>query len=670
MNSPLLGVHVITRDEEDVLPQCLDSVKTVADEIVIVDTGSVDRTVDIAISYGAKIVHTKWDDDFSKARNLGLSHATTDWILVLDADEALAAGAELLADLLQRTDAEAFLVEIENVLGDRPEDRLRHQTVRLFRRNASYRFRGRIHEQIIPAILEHHPLTKIELSPLQIVHYGYLPPRMERKDKIRRNLRLLEMAVKEEPEEPFHIYNLGVTHCQMGRLREAASELQRAYDLTPVGRSYRPTLVRDRAKVLLALNELAEAERLLRAEITHYDDYPDLYHLLGETLERKGLLRESFAAYEQASRCGAAPCKYVTEAGMGTFRSFQRMANLANEWGAVEEAVALYRQALGQHPGYVPALTGLAESLHRLGMADEQILEHLQTATADRLLQASVMAEIGAYPEALALLNRIHPLSLAGEKLRCECLMQTGQFPEAYEKLGVLLREAAEPGRQSLLLDRALCCWSEERSLPFRFYTGLSPEQQHMFACLDGWLIEKKVPDSVSQPFVQNLLERAVQLRLLRIADALGQLSSDWFLAYAKCLYRNGFVLLAADCLLQAMKTGSLDGEGLFLLAELLYDKGHFRQACALFEQILAEAPTDERARTGAALCYLGIAEEVAVEGIGRFPDHPALQADLQRIRASKEKLRGIRWHTCWKGAQRRNLYASANDFIVYDRQK
>lgn len=171
MTEPLLCVQLIVRNEETLLPFCLDSVKAIADEIVIVDTGSTDRTIEIAISYGAKVITADWQDDFSFARNAGLAHTQARWIFYIDADEVLSAGTENLRERLAATDAEALWVTIDNVLGRLPEERLQHQMVRLFRNHPSYRFRQRIHEQIIPSILEHS--DRIELSDLKLTHLGY-----------------------------------------------------------------------------------------------------------------------------------------------------------------------------------------------------------------------------------------------------------------------------------------------------------------------------------------------------------------------------------------------------------------------------------------------------------------------------------------------------------------
>ena len=101
-----LSLCMIVKNEEANLGRCLESVKGVADEIIIVDTGSTDRTVEIARQHGAKIVSHQWDDDFAVARNVSLRAATSDWILVLDADEALdeedaAASARSCAEMVR-----------------------------------------------------------------------------------------------------------------------------------------------------------------------------------------------------------------------------------------------------------------------------------------------------------------------------------------------------------------------------------------------------------------------------------------------------------------------------------------------------------------------------------------------------------------------------------------
>jgi glycosyltransferase involved in cell wall biosynthesis len=86
-NNPTLSLCMIVKNEEKFLPRCMESIKGLVDEIIIVDTGSTDSTIEIAKRYNAKIYHHQWENSFSKARNYSLKYATCKWILILDADE-------------------------------------------------------------------------------------------------------------------------------------------------------------------------------------------------------------------------------------------------------------------------------------------------------------------------------------------------------------------------------------------------------------------------------------------------------------------------------------------------------------------------------------------------------------------------------------------------------
>ena len=87
-----ISACMIVKNAEELLPQCLESVKDVVDEIIVVDTGSTDKSIEIAESYGAKMYHHPWENDFSKHRNQSIGYATGDWILWIDADEAVKEG--------------------------------------------------------------------------------------------------------------------------------------------------------------------------------------------------------------------------------------------------------------------------------------------------------------------------------------------------------------------------------------------------------------------------------------------------------------------------------------------------------------------------------------------------------------------------------------------------
>ncbi|ULL13150.1 glycosyltransferase [Paenibacillus sp. H1-7] len=690
MKQLLLGVHVIARNEEAVLARCLESVRSIADELIVVDTGSTDRTADIALSYGAKVVHEPWRDDFAQARNTGIAHAASEWILVIDADEEVVDGAERIVAFLKETEADKALVRIVNPVGELAEEKVTYESERLFRSGKGYRFEGAIHEQLVrdreddresDTGQQGEPLSTPSdgaaalsppLSPLLLHHTGYLPAELSRKKTIERNMRILQRVLEEHPEDPFHIYNLGVTYCQSGQAEQALAIFARALRLATPGAPYRGTLVRDYAKVLLAAGDYAEASVLLQEETKRYSGYSDLHLLHGESLEGQGLLSDAFNAYRDAIHATGGGT-YITEAGANSYRPLTGLARVAGQQGRTELAGRLYREALSEHPHYEPALAGWADLLQLSGLSDDSIKARLIEAvqpdnTAAYELVARVLAACGAYAAALAVLQ---PLSDAARALVCECLMQTGQFAEAAGRFAAWRQSGGLP--ESAAADWALCCWSEQRPWADSAEGALPPLQLAAFAAIERWLLDGTgQPEAPSaDPPLHKLacerMERAVELRLLRLARRLSELAPQLSLELAKSLYRYGYVLSAADRLLGLMERSELDAEGLFHLGEVLYVKGFYGQAAALFEQSLALVPDQPRARTGAALSYLQLAYEVAAESYDSAPDAQVLHNDMRKLEQVIATLSGFGWRTQRTGRQRRNAHAAEADISMHD---
>lgn len=228
MAKPRLTVCIITRDEEAQIGRLLESVLPMAAEIIVVDTGSTDRTPEIAAERGARVIHHPWRDDFAEARNVSLSHATGDWILVLDADEALPPEtARKLPGALTDQDADGYLMPVINYVDGAATSRT--AIVRLFRNRPAYRYTGRIHEQVVSAIEANG--GKIKALTLEIAHYGYNPSEDARKGRRERNIRLLQQSLAEEPNEASTWYFLGVEQVALSEYGEALQCFQRARSL-------------------------------------------------------------------------------------------------------------------------------------------------------------------------------------------------------------------------------------------------------------------------------------------------------------------------------------------------------------------------------------------------------------------------------------------------------
>lgn len=223
---PKLTLCMIVKDEALLLRPCLESVKGVVDEIIIVDTGSDDETISIALEYGANVLRHEWQNDFSLARNKSLKDATGDWILFLDADERLDRNSiPKLKEIINKKNVEGCRLELVNYIDD-GSSTMKNFILRLFR-NRGYRFTGKIHEQI-----EHEVSQKgmIIQAPIVIHHLGYLSKIMDLKQKESRNVEMLEKELRDSPQNSYLRFQLGVDLGIKNKHDEAIKEFLLVYD--------------------------------------------------------------------------------------------------------------------------------------------------------------------------------------------------------------------------------------------------------------------------------------------------------------------------------------------------------------------------------------------------------------------------------------------------------
>lgn len=226
-----LTLCMIARNEESVLARCLESIRLVVDQIVIVDTGSTDGTLAVARRYGAHLLFRPWDDHFSHARNAGLAAVSTGWILVLDADEELHpdSAARLPAILSTIPNQTGGLrLRIRNLQPSGDLCRFTDQwTTRLFRAHPDIRYEGMIHEQVTPAILSGGWL--VDQADITILHHGYAQNSVQGQvSRTQRNLALLLKALNLSPDDAYLLYQVGVTYHAMAQNQLAFDFLQRA----------------------------------------------------------------------------------------------------------------------------------------------------------------------------------------------------------------------------------------------------------------------------------------------------------------------------------------------------------------------------------------------------------------------------------------------------------
>ncbi|WP_456432905.1 tetratricopeptide repeat-containing glycosyltransferase family 2 protein, partial [Thermosulfuriphilus sp.] len=200
---PKVSLCMIVKDEEENLPRCLESVKNVVDEIVIVDTGSTDRTPQIAQEYGAKVYFHPWQNNFSLHRNQSISYATGDWILIMDADEELDPISaknfrKVMASIPPQVRCLRLTVVDKNRNG---EPRMAMKSLRMFVNDGSFRYEGFVHNQLIGE----GPAAEVDLT---IYHYGYDLDEAGLEKKFQRTAGLLHKQLEEDPENLFTLFNL------------------------------------------------------------------------------------------------------------------------------------------------------------------------------------------------------------------------------------------------------------------------------------------------------------------------------------------------------------------------------------------------------------------------------------------------------------------------------
>jgi glycosyltransferase involved in cell wall biosynthesis len=277
-----LSLAMIVKNEARCLSRCLHSAQFIADEVIIVDTGSTDDTVKIANESGAGIFHFNWCDDFSAARNFALQQTTGDWILVLDADES---ASEPLAKEIKTFVQGPPRIGRLKVVSDfrRNGQTLRSQThvSRLFPRGA--RFEGKIHEQIVS------PLPRVNLRG-ELWHDGYLETK-----KTGRNVKLLLAALEREPDNAYLLHKLALEYTSLDQPENAFPRLQKAFARMQPADPFAPNVVVDLIYAAMSLKQFdAGLEAIARSEDS-LAGFPDFH--LARGLFYMNLIRDDTAKH-------------------------------------------------------------------------------------------------------------------------------------------------------------------------------------------------------------------------------------------------------------------------------------------------------------------------------------------------------------------------------------
>jgi glycosyltransferase involved in cell wall biosynthesis len=362
---------MIVRNEAERLSGCLDSVRDLVDEMVILDTGSTDKTVAIAHSYGATVPFYPWNDDFAAARNVALEHVTGDWVLVLDADETL---CEAAIPAIRQSIANDNLLVINLVRQEIGAEQSPYSLVsRLFRRHPAVCFDRPYHALIDDSVLAlkdqapHWQIT--DLPMVAIAHAGYDPGTIAQQNKSARAQAALEGYLAEHPEDIYAHSKLGAIYVQAEDFTRGLDILKRGLKLQEQQSTANPHLAYELhyhlgiARTRQSLPELA---------LSHYR--VALKQPIGDRL-KLGAAINLGNLLKTTGNLDAARQMYETCIGIDSDFPLAHfnLGTVLRAMGNAQQAIAHYERAIQLAPDYAEAHQNLGVALLKLGRVRDSL---------------------------------------------------------------------------------------------------------------------------------------------------------------------------------------------------------------------------------------------------------------------------------------------------------
>ncbi len=563
--TPGIGIGVtaclIVKNEEKYLERCLASIKGVVDEIVLVDTGSTDRTLAIAEKFGCKIGSCAWSDDFSAARNVSLENATQPWILWIDADEEwLPENATFLREGVTRPYFGGFMVRIVNFLENSGEEtEFVHTPIRLFQNHPDIRFEGRIHEQVSPSILR-LGLPIAALTQVTLNHYGYLPGPMQDRNKIARTLSMVERELQDDPDNAFHLFNLAMTLSVMQDWPRCEQAAQRAASVLGPN-----DLVGYNVYHLWALSLLAQRRYEKVPAVADASIEAGYACVLTEYERCQALV--ALKRWDEAERVGRElitmtwPERLTGDTSVFTVKRFTLLSRILGEQGKQEEAIKVlepcadHSDARGLRAGALLQMGQFSEAIAEL----ETLFNHPTNGAAAKFFAAKAHFELGDFQQVMAL---------------CETRFESGAHDEEGFSLWTMAAERAGDSAQILKAYEA-----------YASKTTLTSEM------LTNW---GRTFDANDQP------DRAVIC--FTEAHKLNPKDPNPLLNAGDVHYRIGGYLDAAQSYEQALRLDVGNAQAWFVLGNCLFQMGALDGAEQAYHQTLTHDPSHEAAKSNLML--------------------------------------------------------------------
>ncbi|GKU25991.1 tetratricopeptide repeat-containing glycosyltransferase family 2 protein [Clostridium folliculivorans] len=418
-----ISLCMIVKDEEKTLPVCLNSIKDLVDEIIIVDTGSKDKTIDIAKSFSAKIYSFNWNNDFSEARNESLKHATKDWILIMDADEELyLEDKERLRALLSselKEDAIYFFQGI-SYLGEKIDEGNITTSLnpRLFKNNRGIHYEGQIHNQLVYISNE---VSVIE-EYIKIHHYGYLNEKIILKKKPDRNIPILEEQIKRNSKDGFAYFNLGTEYYYLGSIEKALDYYYKSYEEFDYNLGYSSRLILRIALANYELKRFSEALRFVDIGVKYFEKCTDLYYVKSLIYKELNETNMQIDALNMCINIGESPAKFKYLSGTGSYGAYNELGNIYMKLNDYDKAYNYFSEVIKLKPDYIVPLCNIIQMIYKQDIPLEEIKLKVENLFDDYPKAYYIIAEAfyheGHYEISLEYASKCKASGIANENTR------------------------------------------------------------------------------------------------------------------------------------------------------------------------------------------------------------------------------------------------------------
>lgn len=351
---------MIVKDEAHCIARCLRSVCDQVDEIIIVDTGSTDQTVEICKSYGAQVFSYTWNHHFAEARNYGIERATGDWILWMDADEEMEVpqAQNLKQLLLSRSEIMAW-IQLINYIGEEVNKNEAHHIahMRLFRNHLGIKFINAVHEMLnIVDLFPYYDFQTTPILPINIFHYGYMNKYIYNKRKSERNIHLLKNELQTENHSPWMKYHLANEYYRLEEYETAFKYVNLAIVHFLQQKKNPPSLVyKLKYAILITLGSAEGAWQAIDKAIQMYPDYVDLHFYKGVIYFLKGWYDKAIVIFEHCIELGEDNIDHLTLKGVGSFHAWYYIGLCHQENGDLDQATHALEKSILLHPTYQEA---------------------------------------------------------------------------------------------------------------------------------------------------------------------------------------------------------------------------------------------------------------------------------------------------------------------------